>query len=187
MKRTTALILAHLMSVPPAAATEWIVDSAKSRITFHGSHAGQAFEGQIGTWTAVIHFDEQKLEEAKVNVDFDMSSAKTGNITYDSTLHTADWLGANDAKGDGKKATFKSESFQKNPEGLMVNGMLTIKGKVTPITFPFTLTPAASNTNMQATLRLNRQALGIGATADPTGAWVSNDIDVKLNITVSKK
>lgn len=187
MKTTTALVFAYLISFSPAAATEWVVDSAKSRITFHGSHAGQAFEGQIGIWTAIIHFDEQKLEEAKVNVDFDMSSAKTGNNTYDSTLHTADWLGPNDAKGDSKKATFKSESFQKTPEGLIVSGVLTIKGKVNPISFPFKLTPAASNTNMQATLRLNRQALGIGATADPTGAWVSNDIDVKLNITASKK
>jgi polyisoprenoid-binding protein YceI len=173
------IIMALLMPLS-AHAKSYEVDYDQSSITFAATHAGDPFDGVFDEWSADIQFDKDNLEASNVTVTFNTASAKTGNAMYDGTLPTNDWF---DVKNH-PEATFQSASFTQNENDYSVTGDLTIKGITNPIMFNFTLEGDAPTT-MTAQFLIDRLTYKIGERSDPKAEWVSQNIDIEINLVAN--
>ena len=174
-------VAAAMLALAPAQvfAETWAVDPANSRIGFSGKHAGTAFKGTFETWTAEIRFDPQDLANAKADVRVDLRSAVTGDTTYDKTLPTSDWFNTR-AATEGR---FVATQFEAAADGAFkAAGTLSIRGFEVPVVLDFTFTRDGETARIEGQTRLQRLDFGIGKGSDATGAWVSLDIPVTVDV-----
>lgn len=183
MRFALAAIL-FLLTTAPASAAVYMPDTAASEIAFGGTHAGTAFTGSFGVWTADITFDAAAPEKTTLTADIDLASAATGNKMFDGTLPNDDWF---DVKNH-PRASFKSTAVAANPDGTyQVTGDLTLRGVTQPVSFAFALDdPAAARVTATASLTIDRLAFDIGKKSDPNAEWVSRDISLTLKIVASR-
>lgn len=179
----TAMLIA---AAPTALAKKWIVNTAQSSIGFSGTHAGSAFNGQFKSWMADISFDPENLATARAVVKIDLTSAATGNITYDRTLPQPDWLDT----GKQSEAVFSTENIKRRNGGGAENaytadGTLTLRGQAVPVSLDFTLDIEDGVARMSGETALARLDYGIGATSDKAGSWVSLAIPVKIELVAN--
>lgn len=169
-------LAAALLLAAPVHAAEWSVDAAKSRLGFVGSQGGSPFEGRFDRWSARIDYDPANPAAARVTVDIDMASARTGDAQKDQSLPGPDWF---DAKGF-PKARFEAAGFvPKGGAAFEAPGTLTIRGIGKAVTLPFTLEVAAGGkARAKGRLDLIRTDYGIGQ-----GEWKSGDM-VALQVAV---
>ena len=76
----------------PAAAQEWAIDKAASKISFEVSAGGQAFTGEAKQFRAEIHFDPDDPESADISAAIDMNNVKSGQAQVDDALLTKEWF-----------------------------------------------------------------------------------------------
>jgi len=168
-------LIAALAWSGPAAAAEWSVDAARSRLGFIGSQGGSPFEGKFTRWSARIDYDPAKPEAAKVTVDIDMASAQTGDSQKDQSLPGADWF---DAKGF-PKARFEAAGFKgKGANAFEAPGTLTIRGMGKSVVLPFTLDLKGAQAHAKGRLDIVRTDFGVGQ-----GEWKAGDM-VALQVAV---
>jgi polyisoprenoid-binding protein YceI len=178
------LLLAATLCAQPALAADWVINAARSSISFSGTHAGKAFTGSFGKWSGQIRFDPAKPAASKVVVLVDLASAKTGNAMYDGTLPKDDWFDT--AKmAQGRFETTSITATGKN--AYTAQGFLTLRGVRVPVTMPFTLSISGKQAVMQGRTSVKRMAFGIGKDSDSAGAWVSLDIPITVNVTATQK
>jgi len=174
------LLLTALLFTTPLMAKPYNVNMDKSQVTFTAVHAGNEFQGEFHEWNADIDFDADNLNQSSVTVTFNTASTKTGDMMYDGTLPTKNWFDV-----DGfPTATFKSTSFDKTDDGFTANGDLIIKGIPHPLSFDFTL-KGDNPVHMRASFPVDRLIYNIGKEADPTGEWVSKDIQMNIHLEAS--
>jgi polyisoprenoid-binding protein YceI len=168
-------------------AAEYVIDYENSTMKFFGQHAGSQFEGEFKKWNAKIIFDPENLTESKFEAEIDLASATTGNSMYDGTLPKSDWFDVENYP----KANFQSSDFEKVGEDEYVaKGYLNIKDKANHVDLKFSLSPADLSSEVisgKGDFTLDRLAYDIGKKSDPDVEWVSKEIDVKLDLKVSKK
>jgi cytochrome b561 len=170
--------------VHTAAAAEWTVKVGESRIAFSGTHIGRAFTGSFRSWKAAITFDPDDLTSSKATVQVDLSSATTGDVTYDKTLPTADWLDT----ARSATANFEALSFRSvGPGRYEANGTLEMRGARLPVTLAFDLKIDGDAASMSGRASLKRLDFGIGKMSDPEGAWVSLDIALEITLLAQRK
>ncbi|MEO1542862.1 MAG: YceI family protein [Pseudomonadota bacterium] len=181
---TTALAACALTLFPLASkADTWAVNRDASTIAFSGTHAGAAFTGTFETWRADIQFDPADLTSAKADVRVDLTSANTGNMTYDKTLPTADWFDTN-SSSEGR---FVTNAFRAAGENAFeADGTLTIRSFEVPVTLAFTFERNGDSAVLKGKTKLKRMAFGIGKGSDASGAWVSLDIPVTVDVALTK-
>lgn len=168
----------------PAAAAEWVTIGEASRIAFSGTHNGRAFTGLFGKWTASITFDPADLRSSKAIVRVDLSSAVTGNVAYDRTLPTADWLDT----GKSATASFETTSFRMmGPGRYEADGTVEIRGVKLPLTLAFDLQIDGDMASMSGRTSLKRLDFGIGAASDVNGTWVSLEIQLEIAVVARRK
>jgi cytochrome b561 len=179
-----ALIGATLVATPAAAAPPgWVVVPAKSRIGFSGTHAGNPFKGTFGQFAATIRFDPADLPNSKANVVINTASAKTGDKFQETTLAGAEWFDF----ASSPRATFTTTRITAaGPGRYVADGTLTIKGKATPVRLPFTVRINGNTAIMSGATQLDRIAIGMGAKSDPSGAWVSKQIGLNIELTATR-
>ncbi|MEO0730968.1 MAG: YceI family protein [Pseudomonadota bacterium] len=187
MLRSVKLALAAaliVVSAPTHAfATSWIVVKDQSRIGFSGTHAGTNFKGQFENWNAEIVFDPEALETAKATVTVDLTSAQTGNATYDKSLPNADWF---DTKTTAA-AVFTSETIKRvDGDSYVADGTLNLRGAKVPVSLAFDLKINGDTATMTGTSTLARLDFGIGKASDAGGAWVSLDIPVDVKVVAKR-
>jgi polyisoprenoid-binding protein YceI len=187
LKHVLATAFACAAACLPAAAiaapAAWTVVPAQSRIGFSGTHAGNAFKGTFGQFAANIRFDPADLPGSKVSVVIATASAKTGDKFQESSLAGAEWFDP----GANPRATFTTTKITAaGPSRYVADGILTIKGKATPVKLPFTLRIAGDMAKMSGATNLDRIALGLGVKSDPGGAWVSKQIGLTVDLTARR-
>ena len=174
----------HLLGPHTAAAAEWIVSAGESRIAFSGTHTGRAITGVFQSWQADITFDPDDLAAAKASVRIDLSSATTGNATYDKTLPRADWLDV----ARGATASFETLSFRSVGSGRYeADGKLQMRGANLPVTLVFDLRIDGDTAWMSGRASLKRLDFGIGKMSDADGAWVSLAIPLEITLVARRK
>jgi polyisoprenoid-binding protein YceI len=181
---------AHLQAEAPqkkatisAQQSNWAVIPAQSSIGFSATHAGKTFKGVFRKWSAAIRFDPAKLDEANATVRIDLSSAYTGDKTYDKSLPEADWFNIKATP----VATFQSQKFRTaSPGKYVADGILTLRNVKVPVSLPFTLTIAGDMASMNGDVSLKRMAFGLGAESDAKGDWVSLDIPVSIKVVAKR-
>lgn len=165
------------LSVP-----SWRVDAAKSELRFSSTHFGRDFSGSFGKWSANIVFSPDALAQSRAMILVDLTSAKTGNPEYDSSLPQEDWF----AVQQSAQAKFETTRFvAKGADRYEAIGNLTLRGKKIPVTLPFTLTIQNGVATMAGTTNLDRLAFGIGQSSDPNAEYVARL--VRLDIKVSAR
>jgi polyisoprenoid-binding protein YceI len=161
-----------LLSASVYALQSYKLDNSSSKVGFSGEHAGMKFSGRFEKWEASLVLPPQQNPQIKAS--FDLSSAKTGDFTYDSTLPEGDWF---DVKNH-PEGTFISDSVDEVEAGYEVRGELTLKGVSKPQIFTLNKT----NTGLLAEFDIDRLAYGIGVESDPEAEWVSRNITISLTL-----
>ena len=182
----TSIAISSAWPAMPALASQWVVVSEESKIDFSGTHAGRAFEGSFGVWTADITFDPDDLASSSATVTVDLTSARTGDATYDSTLPKADWFNVASA---GETAVFQTTEIRagEGDNAYIGDGTLTIRGTSVPVQLPFTLEIDGDTAIMTGQTPLARLDWSIGQGSDATGAWVSLEIPVSVSVTATRR
>ena len=174
------LAAAPALADPPA----WAVDKGKSEVAFSGKHVGMDFKGQFGQWDATILFDPADLAHSSAKVTFQMATAKTGDETETQRLGEDEWL--NPAKFP--TGTFTSTSITSSGgSNYVAKGTLALKGKVLPVSLPFTLTISGNSATMKGSTTVDRTAYDIGMESDASGVYVSKDITIAIDLVATKK
>ena len=178
------LWITTLMLMPALAqAAQWKVDPAQSHIRFRGEHAGDAFEGRFTRWQADIDFDADAPQKGRVKVEVDLTSATTGNATYDGTLKESDWLDS----AKQSTATFESTTIRAlDKKQYEAEGTLALRGHKVPLKLAFGLIISPDGTAaMQGTATLKRLDFGIGKESDAAGEWVSLEIPLDVHVVAT--
>ena len=173
-----------LAPLPAAAqASDWEVNRQASEIGFSGTHAGRAFDGEFGRWTARIRFDPDDLDSSRIIVIVETGSASTGDKVQESTLKNAEWFDS----ANNRYATFQSNTIRaRGGNRYTASGSLEIKGKKVPVTLPFTATLNGNSAKASGTLTLDRIVLNMGTKSDPRAQWVSRDIKLTFNVAATR-
>lgn len=177
------LFLMLMLAALPAQAVMYTVQHDESFIRFSGTHAGTPFSGTFQNWLAEIDFDPANLSTSSILAEISTESATTGNDTYDKTLPKTDWF---DVKYH-PLATFQANTFRQLEDGtFQAEGLLDIKGVEKPFSLTFSLTPQTNGeVIMESRAVINRVNFGIGYKSDPTGEWVSPEIDLHIVVAAT--
>ena len=155
-------------------AAQWRVIPATSTIGFASSVEDTAFRGVFTRWTADIRFDPANLAGSSARVVIDPTSANSGLADRDKTLRETDWFDTQHSP----QAVFQTTSIRAVSAGRYeALGTLSIKGRATPVTLPFTVAITGANADMQGALTVDRIRLGLGA-------QIQTDM-VPVNVAVS--
>lgn len=176
-------VAGSILSPADASATTWSVVPGESRIGFSGSHAGKAFKGTFERWQADITFDPANLSTAKATVSVALSSAKTGDTTYDKTLPTVDWFDiAKTPSGVFETTAFRSVGGDKYE----ADGSLDVRGFKVPVKLAFEFKTNGDTAKLTGKTQLKRLDFGIGKGSDAPGEWVSLDIPIDVSVSLKK-
>jgi polyisoprenoid-binding protein YceI len=169
----------------PAAAADWVIDPAASSIRFSGIHAGKDFSGAFGSWNGTIAFDPAKPEAGSATITIDLSSAATGDATYDKSLPAGDWFDS----ATNTTATFQSQGFKAgaNQGNYVLTGVLSLRGKAVPVELPFTFSIDGEVGTAEGRAVVKRMDFGIGAQSDAAGSWVSLEIPVDIKVVAKRR
>ena len=179
------LALAAVLAATGAAAQttpKWVVDPARSQLTFDSVAEGMAFTGSFKDWDADIHFDPKDLGQSKVVVTVSTGSALTGDDSRDQTARSAEWF----ATAMFPKATFASQGFKDLGGGRFeADGTLTIRGVSQPLVLPFTLAITGDDAVMTGQTTVDRSLFGVGQ-GDYGGADVV-PLEVTLKVQLAAR
>lgn len=143
-----------------------------STVGFSGQHAGMDFDGKFERWQATLILPP--ADNPNITAVFYMSSAKTGDSIYDSTLPEFDWFDVeNHARGK-----FLSANITITQEGYQVTGDLTLKDITKPVSFML----KENDGQLKAKFDINRLDYQIGFESDPDAEWVSKTISMYMVI-----
>lgn len=166
-----------------APAPSWAVDQRNSSIGFAGSMDGVAFRGTFTRWSAAIRFDPANLPGSSARVVIEPASVSSGDGSRDATLKERDWFDT----ARSPQAVFQTTSIRSiGPGRYEAAGTLTIKGKATPLTLPFTLAIAGQTADMRAALSLDRTRLGLGVQFDQSGGQVAKSVAVTIAVRATR-
>ena len=157
-------------------ATSWNISDDYS-IKFSGRGANGTFTGLQGT----IHFAEDDLAAANMNVSVDVNSIDTGNKTKDKHARGESWFYAEKYP----RIQFKSNKFTPTDAGYTVQGDLTMRGVTKSVTIPFDFKRTNNGGEFTGEVTINREDFGIEG---PFFSFtVSDEFLVELKVPVQIK
>ncbi len=178
MKFFKVMVSLVLMLVLHPVVAKYNVDNNDSEVTFSGEHAGMTFSGEFKKWRAQITLPGVSANnEGAISATFDLSTAKTGDSTYDETLPEGDWFDVE----NHPQGFFESTSVAPSSDGYIVEGNLTLRGKAKPVVF----TLKEHDGRLVATFAIDRLAYGIGTESDPDADWI--DQQIKMTVDIPKR
>jgi polyisoprenoid-binding protein YceI len=171
MRMLMSFFIALYLSLATTVAQAELKSSQQSgSVAFYGQHAGMNFEGKFERWQATLRLPPQS--NPNIIATFYMSSAKTGDSIYDSTLPEFDWFDVeNHAIGK-----FVSTNIEITEEGYQVLGDLTLKNITQPVSFML----IDNKDKLNASFGINRLDYKIGWESDPDADWVSKTISISM-------
>ena len=180
MKRLAILLLA--LALPcAAAATDYNVRPALSRLGFQGTYQGAAFSGSFNNWTAAISYDPADLAHAKFDVTVTLASAKTGDADQESALPGESFF--NVAKFP--TAHFVTTGFHQDGNTVIADGQLTLRGVTKPVSLSVvfrTQSPASSTLDVAGHVQRLDFGVGSGDYADTSVIGATVQITAHLQL-----
>jgi polyisoprenoid-binding protein YceI len=126
------LLAAALVAAQPAAAADYLIDTAKSHasINFRIKHLGFSWlTGRFNGFSGAFAFDEAHPEASIVKVEVDTDSIDSNHAERDKHLRGKDFLDT----AQYPKAVFESTSVKVNGDKATILGNLTLRGVTKPI------------------------------------------------------
>lgn len=192
--RTLVISFAALLALasPALAADTYQIDPVHSRLGFTVRHLTiNNVEGRFMDFSGTVQYDEQDITKSSANVTIKATSVNTENNMRDNDLRSANFFDVTKYP----TLTFQSSGVEKQGDGYVLVGTLTMHGVSKPIKIPFTILGKVKDpwgntrVGLEGSLTINRQDYGINysKTIDNGGLVVSNEVKIQLNIEAVKK
>lgn len=175
-----ACVVALLLVIAlPAAADDWRMDAAGSRLDFAATFENTPAPGVFKQFDTRLAFDGATPAGGKLDVTIRVASADMANADVNQAIAGPEWFDS----ARHPQASFQSTEIR--PAGgnrYLARGTLTLKGAQRPVDVPFTWAAAARAATMEGEFTVPRAAFGIG-----TGEWAASNVigpDVKVRFRV---
>ncbi|PBQ33619.1 polyisoprenoid-binding protein [Sphingobacteriaceae bacterium] len=138
---------------------------------------GKRISGFFHDIKGEISFDENKLSTARIKLEADVKSIKTGNSLRTWNAKKKKWF---DAK-QFQTISFVSEKFKKTTSGYVVDGKLKMKGVEKTVSIPFKF----SDKTFFGSFQVRRSDYNVGKMKG-FAKMVSDTITINFTIPVTK-
>jgi polyisoprenoid-binding protein YceI len=150
----------------------------KSDIKFTIKNFGINTAGSFSGLKGVINFNPADLTSSSFNVSVDVNTVNTGIEARDSHLKKDEYFDA--AKYPA--INFVSTNIEKEQNGYMVTGKLTIRNITQVISFPFSVQNQDNGLLFSGKFTINRKEFGVGGSS----AVLGNSVDLSLKVFSAK-
>ena len=185
-KMLTLLVGLFLFCGSALAADQYKIDPVHSNVGFAVKHmVVNTVHGRFNDWSGNIVYDDKDLAKSSVNVTIKTASINTENSQRDTHLKSPDFLDVEKFP----EITFQSKSVEKQTDGFVAHGILTIRGVSRNVDLPFKINGPikAGDSNLlgaEASLTINRQDYGVAWSKSlaPGELVVANDVKIDINV-----
>ncbi|MDT0342863.1 YceI family protein [Streptomyces litchfieldiae] len=173
--------MATQVDIPGYAAGTWVIDTARSNVSFQIRQFGVATRGRFTDFEGTIVTAENPLDST-VSTVIKTASVDTRNERRDTHLRKPELLSVE----EHPTMTFTSTGIRADGGGLFVDGDLTVRGVTHPVTLTVDLDSVAGEPleRVTAHTEVSRKAFGV---VGPLRVVVSDKVKVTLEIVVSKQ
>ena len=193
MSRFVHVLAALVLTVAPAAAQTWQIDSAHSRAQFTVRHLMISdIRGDFGAVSGTVDYDGKDITKAKVNATIDVKSITTRVEKRDEHLKSDDFLDV----ANHPTMTFVSTAITPKSKGVYnLAGNLTIRGTTKPVVFELTqpagpiTTRGSTKIGASASGKINRKDFGVKyhEVMDNGGLGVADDVYIQLDVELIQR
>lgn len=168
------------------AADQYKIDPVHSNVGFAVKHmVVNTVHGRFNDWSGDIVYDDKDPAKSSVNVAIKTATINTENADRDTHLKSPDFLDVQKFP----EITFHSKSVEKQGDGFVAHGILTIHGVSKDVDLPFKINGPikVGDSNLlgaEATLTINRQDYGVAWSKSlaPGELVVANDVKIDINV-----
>ena len=165
-------------------ADKYVVDTAHTTVGFVVKHLMiYNVRGKFNEFSGIIMYDAQDITKSSLRGTIQVASLDTDNEKRDQDLRSATFL-------DTEKypeIVFQSKHVERQGDGYMLHGDLTVHGTTKPITIPFTVSGPVTHIGktiigFEARLELNRHEFQIiyNKLMDNGGLIVGDTVRIEL-------
>ncbi|MHC1551515.1 cytochrome b/b6 domain-containing protein [Phyllobacterium sp. K27] len=166
-----------------AAASSWVIDKAKSALTYTINFSGAPTAGTIGKWDASIDFNPDNLGAARARITIDAAS-----IDFDNPF-----VKPNIGGDDGLQTLTHPlvevvlDRFEATGNTYVGKGNVLVRSATVPVSVPFSMRRDGTGRAIVAgTAELDRLALGLGQQNDGKGEWLDKIIHVAFKLEATQ-
>lgn len=167
---------------PNAPEPNWEIVAEGSHIRFSALQEGKAFEGAFETFSGVIDFDPEAPQQGYVKIEIPLSGIDAGSRDRNSTLPDKVWFSTKAFP----TATFVSGNIERDGDGYLAKGELTMKNVTLPVDLSFDLDVNGDRAVMTGQTTLDRTRWGVGDDPWNTDEWVSKAVEVSVQVTADR-
>ncbi len=186
------LLFSVVLAGSALAADRYEIDPVHTRIGFTVRHLMiNNVAGRFGEFTGAILYDEEDVAKSSVNVKIQTASVNTENKMRDDDLRSPNFFDA----AKYPDITFQSTRIEKQGEGYVCTGTLTMHGVSKEVSLPVTLLGKIKdpwgNTRigLEGGVKIDRRDWGLtySKTIESGGLVVGDDVKIDLNVEAVKK
>jgi polyisoprenoid-binding protein YceI len=156
----------------------WHADVSKSQITFNVKGPFGKVDGSFSGLKSTILFDKNNLASSSIRASVDPNTIKTGIKLRDKDLQKEKYLNSDNYS----LISFRSEKIQKNGNGYIAVGDLTLKGITRRVEIPFSFSEKGNSGIFKANFDIQRQDFNVGK----KGGSIGNTVNINLDVPVTK-
>jgi len=172
-------------SAEAAAAPHYVLDQAKSSLTFSFVQAGAQNQGHFARFPVTLDFSPDNPAGGHLDVSVEMGSLDSGDKERDDTLRGDDMF----AVKKFPQAHFSATQFVKTASGFEAVGKLTIRGVTRDARVPFAFRTASENGGtvgyMTGKTSIKRLDYSVGQGDWKSTEWVGNDVGVTFALRLT--
>ncbi len=144
---------------------------------------GVPVEAKFKKFVAQIDFDKSKPDQARASVEIDTASLDIGEADMNKEVAKKEWFNS----AQFPKASFVSSAIKQTAPGILrVNGKLSIKGKVSDVSFPLTVSADGAKQVFEGALPIKRLAYSIGEGEWKDTSMVADEVVIKFRVTAAQ-
>lgn len=187
MPRILTLLAGFFLLCGSALANDqYKIDPVHSNVGFAVKHmVVNTVHGRFNDWSGDIAYDDKDPAKSSVSVTIKTASINTENSQRDTHLKSPDFLDVEKFP----EITFQSKSVEKQADGFVAHGVLTIRGVAKNVDLPFKINGPikVGDSNLlgaEASLIINRQDYGVAWSKSlaPGELVVANDVKIDINV-----
>lgn len=177
--------LALVLWALPLLAQDFNIDPNHSSANFSVKHLlVSTVHGRFGGGvTGTIHLDRNDITKSRVTAIINTDTISTDNATRDKDLHSERFFDIERYKA----IRFESTRVEKRGDGYLAIGNLTMKDVTKQVELPFTLNQAEANKKLGIDSELTINRFDYHIDFDPSGATVSKDVKIEINLEATQQ
>ena len=180
-----AVVLGLLLASPALATQKYLIDHVHTYVGFAARHMMvSTVRGQFKEFSGEIMLDDKDITKSSVSVTIKAASVDTKVERRDNDLRSPNFL----AVEQYPEITFKSKRVEKQGDGYVAVGDLTLRGVSKEVALPFTLSgPVVAfgkRIGAESEITINRHDFGVNWNniLEGGGLIVGPEIKITLNV-----